>query len=102
MAIIKDLRGREILDSRGNPTVACEVLLDDGTYAVGYAPSGATVGVAEALELRDKDPLRYDGMGVLKAVGNINSTIRTALLGMDISDLARIDQKNDIRRWYAK
>jgi enolase len=93
MAIIKDLRGREILDSRGNPTVACEVLLDDGTYAVGYAPSGATVGVAEALELRDKDPHRYDGMGVLKAVGNINTTIRTALLGMDIVDLARIDQK---------
>jgi enolase len=93
MAIIKDLRGREILDSRGNPTVACEVLLDDGTYAVGYAPSGATVGVAEALELRDKDPHRYDGMGVLKAVGNINTTIRTALLGMDIVDFARIDQK---------
>ncbi|MEI7792350.1 MAG: phosphopyruvate hydratase [Candidatus Berkelbacteria bacterium] len=93
MAIIKDLRGREILDSRGNPTVACEVILDDGTYAVGYSPSGVTVGAGEALELRDKDPLRYEGMGVLKAVGNINSTIRTALLGMDIGDLARIDQK---------
>ena len=93
MAIIKDLRGREILDSRGNPTVACEVLLDDGTYAVGYAPSGATVGVAEALELRDNDPKRYDGMGVLKAVGNINTTVRTALLGMDVTDLSRIDQK---------
>lgn len=93
MAIIKDLRGREILDSRGNPTVACEVLLDDGTYAVGYAPSGVAAGAGEALELRDKDPLRYNGMGVLNAVNNINTTIRTALLGMEVSDLARIDQK---------
>ncbi|MDP3517269.1 MAG: phosphopyruvate hydratase [Pseudohongiella sp.] len=92
MAIIKDIRAREVLDSRGNPTVEADVLLDNGMVGSACAPSGASTGSREALELRDKDPSRYLGKGVLKAVGNINTQIRSALLGHDASDQAAIDQ----------
>ncbi|HLC43999.1 MAG TPA: phosphopyruvate hydratase [Patescibacteria group bacterium] len=93
MANITEIHAREILDSRGNPTVSCEILLDDATYAVSYVPSGASTGDSEAIELRDGDAKRYNGKGVLKAVGNVNTTIRNSILGMDIQDLAKIDQK---------
>jgi len=93
MAVIKDLKAREILDSRGNPTVSCEMWLDDGSHSIGYVPSGASAGQAEALELRDNDPARYDGKGVLKAIHNVDTAIRNAVVGMDISDLRAIDHK---------
>lgn len=93
MATIKDLRAFEILDSRGNPTVACEVLLDDGTIGAGYVPSGASTGEREALELRDDDPNRFQGKGVLKAVNNINEIIRPTLISQDTTNLLSIDQK---------
>ncbi len=91
MATIKDLKAREILDSRGNPTVACAVLLSDGTTSTGYVPSGASTGAAEALELRDGDKSRYEGMGVLKAVENVNTLIKDAVLGMNADDLGHLD-----------
>ncbi|MEK9156278.1 MAG: phosphopyruvate hydratase [Patescibacteria group bacterium] len=93
MAKIKDLMAREILDSRGNPTVACEVILDNDAHAIGFVPSGASTGEHEALELRDNDPNRYGGRGVLKAVANVNGPIKSALAGADIGNLAAIDQK---------
>jgi enolase len=78
---IKDLKGYEILDSRGNPTVAARVTLSDGTTAMGHAPSGASTGKHEALELRDGDPQRYGGKGVLRAVANVEQAILPALRG---------------------
>ncbi|MBR1685904.1 MAG: phosphopyruvate hydratase [Clostridia bacterium] len=84
--------GREILDSRGNPTVEAEVMLDDGTIGRGMAPSGASTGAFEALELRDNDKARYGGKGVLTAVENINTVIADTLTGMDASDIYAIDQ----------
>ena len=78
---IKDIEAYEILDSRGNPTVKCKVLLEDGSIGVASVPSGASTGLNEALELRDNDPTRYHGLGVLKAVNNINSIIRPSLIG---------------------
>ncbi len=83
--------GREILDSRGNPTVEAEVYLADGTVARGTAPSGASTGEFEALELRDGDKSRYLGKGVSKAVENINGPIADAIVGMDASDIYAID-----------
>jgi len=79
---IKDIRAHEILDSRGNPTVECFVELEDGSIGVASVPSGASTGVNEALELRDNDSSRYLGLGVLKAVDNINNIIKPALLSM--------------------
>lgn len=93
MANIKNILAREILDSRGNPTVSCEILLDDNSHALGFVPSGASTGKAEALELRDNDISRYQGKGVLKAVQNVNTTIKEAVLGMDATDLASIDRR---------
>lgn len=84
--------GREIIDSRGNPTVEAEVHLTDGTIAYGAAPSGASTGVFEALELRDNDTERFGGKGVIKAVENINTIINDVLTGMDASDIYAIDQ----------
>ena len=84
--------GREILDSRGNPTVEAEVYLADGTIGRGSAPSGASTGEFEALELRDGDKSRYLGKGVLKAVENINTTINDVLEGMDASDIYAVDK----------
>ena len=88
---IEKVVGREILDSRGNPTVEAEVHLIDGTIGRGTAPSGASTGEFEALELRDGDKERYLGKGVTKAVANINTTINDVLTGMDASDIYAID-----------
>lgn len=84
--------GREILDSRGNPTVEAEVTLADGTIGRGTAPSGASTGEFEALELRDGDKARYCGKGVSKAVENINTAISAAICGMDASDIYAVDK----------
>src|SRR5699024_8837875 len=89
---IEKVSGREILDSRGNPTVEAEVVLADGTVCRGAAPSGASTGEFEALELRDGDKSRYLGKGVTKAVKNINTTIREALIGLDASATYAVDQ----------
>jgi len=89
---IEKVVGREILDSRGNPTVEAEVTLVDGTVGRGTAPSGASTGEFEALELRDGDKARYLGKGVTKAVENINTVINQTITGMDASDIYAIDQ----------
>ncbi len=88
---IEKVIGREIIDSRGNPTVEAEVTLADGTIGRGAAPSGASTGVFEALELRDDDKARYGGKGVSKAVDNINNKIAPALIGIDASDIYAVD-----------
>lgn len=88
---IENITGREIIDSRGNPTVEAIVTLESGVQGTAAVPSGASTGQFEALELRDKDPKRFGGKGVLKAVNNINREIRDALLGMDASRTADID-----------
>ena len=88
---IEKVIGREIMDSRGNPTVEAEVYLVDGTVGRGMAPSGASTGEFEALELRDGDKSRYLGKGVQKAVENINTAINAAITGMDASDIYAID-----------
>ena len=90
--IIENVIGREILDSRGNPTVEAEVTLIDGTVATGCAPSGASTGEFEALELRDDDKSRYLGKGVTKAVENINTTIADTIIGMDAFDTYAVDK----------
>lgn len=92
MAKIVDIKGREVLDSRGNPTVEADVLLDNGIIGSACAPSGASTGSREALELRDGDKGRYLGKGVLKAVANINGPIRDLLLGKDPADQKALDQ----------
>ena len=88
---IKKVIGREILDSRGNPTVEAEVYLEDGSVGRGMAPSGASTGEFEALELRDGDKKRYLGKGVQKAVEHINNEINTAICGIDASDIYAVD-----------
>ncbi|MBM6717818.1 phosphopyruvate hydratase [Gemmiger formicilis] len=88
---IEKVIGRQIIDSRGNPTVEAEVWLADGTVCRGAAPSGASTGEFEALELRDGDKTRYGGKGVTKAVQNINTVINDALTGMDASDIYAVD-----------
>jgi enolase len=92
MAIIVDIKGREVLDSRGNPTVEADVILDNGIIGSACAPSGASTGSREALELRDGDKSRYMGKGVLQAVANINGPIRALLLGKDPVDQQALDQ----------
>jgi enolase len=92
MSTIADIRAFEILDSRGNPTVQADVILDNGIVGTATAPSGASTGSREALELRDGDKSRYLGKGVLIAVSNINTVIRTLLLGADVADQAGLDQ----------
>lgn len=92
MPYIIDLKGREVLDSRGNPTVEVDIILESGARGKGMVPSGASTGDKEALELRDNDKKRYLGKGVLKAVKNINEIIKPKLIGMDIRDQAKIDQ----------
>ena len=91
MAKIIYVHGREVLDSRGNPTVEVEVKLDDGTRASAIVPSGASTGESEALELRDGDKARYLGKGVLKAVKNVNEVIAPAVLGMDALEQNKLD-----------
>lgn len=91
MSDIKDIKAREILDSRGNPTIEVDVILASGVIGTACAPSGASTGSREALELRDKDPKRYLGKGVLLAVENVNKTLRAALLGQDPQQQADLD-----------
>ena len=94
MSKIKSIHGREILDSRGNPTVAVDVVLESGAKGTAGVPSGASTGSREALELRDGDKSRYLGKGVLKAVANVNSELSAALVGMEAADnQAAVDQK---------
>ncbi|MGF1496136.1 MAG: phosphopyruvate hydratase [Elainellaceae cyanobacterium] len=90
---IQAIHAREILDSRGNPTVEVDVVLQDGSKGRAAVPSGASTGSREALELRDGDAGRYGGKGVQKAIANVNQTIATALTGLDAADQAAIDQK---------
>lgn len=90
-AVIEKVIGREIIDSRGNPTVEAEVWLSDGTAGRGAAPSGASTGIYEALELRDGDENRYCGKGVQKAVSNVNTTLNTALKGINATDTHTVD-----------
>ena len=92
MSAIVDIVGREILDSRGNPTVECDVLLESGTMGRAAVPSGASTGSREAIELRDGDKGRYMGKGVLRAVASVNEDIAEALLGMDAEDQVLLDQ----------
>ena len=92
MAKIVKVHGREVLDSRGNPTVEVEVLLDDGTKASAIVPSGASTGESEALELRDGDKSRYLGKGVLKAVENVNTKIAPAVIGLEATDQVVVDR----------
>src|SRR5437868_10117967 len=93
MSRITDIRGREILDSRGNPTVEADVILDTGALGRAAVPSGASTGTREAVELRDGDKKRYGGKGVLKAVEHVNTVLRQALLGHDPRDQAGIDRR---------
>ncbi|MDH5392135.1 MAG: phosphopyruvate hydratase [Gammaproteobacteria bacterium] len=93
MSTISEIHGREIIDSRGNPTVEAEVTLSSGTVGRAAVPSGASTGEREAIELRDGDKGRYLGKGVEKAVANVNGVIRDAMIGMDINDQAAIDNK---------
>lgn len=92
MSAIVDIVGREILDSRGNPTVECDVLLESGVMGRAAVPSGASTGSREAMELRDGDKARYLGKGVLKAVEHINTEISEAVLGLDATEQAFLDQ----------
>ena len=92
MAKIKDISAREILDSRGNPTVEARVTLDSGLSATASVPSGASTGIHEACELRDGDKKRYGGQGVLKAVAKVNELIAPALIGWKVTDQANIDK----------
>lgn len=92
MAKIVKVHGREIIDSRGNPTVEADVLLDDGSFGRAAAPSGASTGIREALELRDGDPKRFGGKGVLTAVANVNDKIAKKVVGMDAANQRALDE----------
>jgi len=91
MSTIIDIHAREILDSRGNPTVEVDVILEDGTMGSAAVPSGASTGAYEAVELRDGDKARYKGKGVLNAVANVNGEIAEALVGFDATEQVAID-----------
>src|SRR5579872_6418715 len=91
MQVVKVI-GREILDSRGNPTVEADVHLSDGAVGRAAVPSGASTGVHEAVELRDNDPKRYGGKGVLKAVHNVNTTLSQHLKGKSVFEQKRVDE----------
>jgi len=107
MASIQQVRGFEILDSRGNPTVAAEIVLSDGAKGFAASPSGASTGAQEAIELRDSDPKRYFGKGVTKAVGHVNGELGRALLGRPAEEyldtqrnahLVRMRELTDLKR----
>ena len=91
MSDIVNIEAYEMLDSRGNPTVSAEVSLSDGSSGIALSPSGASTGSREALELRDEDPLRYSGKGVLTAISNINGEIKDSLMGVDATDQTLVD-----------
>src|SRR5580765_8244248 len=88
---IQSIHAREILDSRGNPTVEVDLRLEDGAFGRALVPSGASTGVHEAVELRDGDKAVYGGKGVLKAVGNVNGEIADAIRGLDAADQRTLD-----------
>src|SRR6056297_681464 len=92
MSLIESIHARQIFDSRGNPTVECEVVLDDGSTGRAAVPSGASTGVHEAWELRDGDKSRYMGKGVLQAVENVNTKIADCLVGMDGMAQGEVDR----------
>src|SRR2546423_10180211 len=92
MSAIVDIVGREILDSRGNPTIECDVLLESGTMGRAAVPSGASTGSREAVELRDGDKSRYGGKGVLKAVEHVNTEISEAIVGLDATEQTFVDK----------
>ncbi|MGH2443500.1 MAG: phosphopyruvate hydratase, partial [Chloroflexota bacterium] len=92
MSVIESVAGREILDSRGNPTIEVEVILDTGELGAAAVPSGASTGVHEAVELRDGDSRRYGGKGVLRAVENVNTVLGDALEGIDVTEQVAIDR----------
>lgn len=89
---IQDVHAREVLDSRGNPTVEVEVTLDNGTMGRAIVPSGASTGIHEALELRDGDAARYLGKGTLTAVNNVNTTIKNEIIGKEFADYRALDE----------
>ena len=91
MTTISDIRAREVLDSRGNPTVEVNIGLSDGSWGRALVPSGASTGANEAVELRDGDPNRFHGRGVLKAVANVHNKIAPALFGKSVMDQRAID-----------
>ena len=91
MSAIADMTAREILDSRGNPTVECDVLLESGAFGRAAVPSGASTGSKEATELRDQDSKRYNGKGVLKAVHHVNNTLADAIIGLEAENQAEVD-----------
>ncbi|HLL43776.1 MAG TPA: phosphopyruvate hydratase, partial [Segetibacter sp.] len=93
MSYISDIHARQILDSRGNPTVEVDVITEDGIIGRAAVPSGASTGINEAVELRDNDKSVYGGKGVLKAVKNVNEVIADPLLEWEVSDQAGIDKK---------
>src|SRR3569833_3294835 len=93
MSRIAAIRGREIIDSRGNPTVEADVILDSGAMGRAAVPSGASTGIREAVELRDGDKKRYAGKGVLKAVENVNTVLQQALLGHEPQNQTDLDKK---------
>src|SRR5688572_26693513 len=93
MTTIRSIHAREILDSRGNPTLEAEVTLEDGSFGRAAVPSGASTGTKEAVELRDGDKTRYLGKGVRNAVNNVNTTIASALKGFDAADQEGLDRK---------
>ncbi|MGH8570671.1 MAG: phosphopyruvate hydratase, partial [Gammaproteobacteria bacterium] len=92
MSSIKSIHGREILDSRGNPTVQVEVATQSGAVGIAAVPSGASTGEREAIELRDGDPKRYRGKGVQKAVSHVNGEIQGALVGQEVGAQATLDE----------
>ena len=97
---IKEIKAREILDSRGNPTVEVDVTLENGILGRASVPSGASTGVHEALELRDNDSARYLGKGVLKAVNNVNTIIREKIVGMDVEnqkEIEKLEKEKDMK-----
>ncbi|MDG6772977.1 phosphopyruvate hydratase [Thiomicrorhabdus sp. ZW0627] len=91
MSLIKDIKARQVIDSRGNPTVEADVYLEDGSFGRGISPSGASTGSREAIELRDGDKSKFGGKGVLTAVNNINTEIKSALIGKDATNQSDID-----------
>ncbi len=93
MTLIQSLHAREILDSRGNPTLEAEIVLTSGAFGRAAVPSGASTGAREAIELRDGDPGRYSGKGVRRAVSNVNTLIAEALKGFDVADQAVLDRR---------
>ena len=99
MAQITEVKAREILDSRGLPTIAASVHLDDGSIGSAAVPSGASTGAHEALELRDQDSARYLGKGVLSAIHNVNKIIAPQIIGLRIEDMHKIDEAVSVVWW---